>query len=126
MKKSIVALAGAVCAVALLVPVTAQAAGNTVVIKNKSDWELHQFFLSPVDTDKWGPDQLGDHVISTGGTFTLSGIPCDSYDVRLVDEDGDECVVPGVDICDGQAGWIITNDDLLDCEAGGEGDDEDE
>jgi len=125
MKKSIVALAGAVCAVALLVPVTAQA-GNSVVIKNKSDWELHQFFLSPVDTDKWGPDQLGDHVISTGGTFTLNGIPCDSYDVRLVDEDGDECVVPGVDICDGQEGWIITNDDLLDCEAGGEGDDEDE
>jgi hypothetical protein len=26
-----------------------------------------------------------------------------------------------VDVCSGQAGWIITNDDLLDCEgAGGE------
>lgn len=116
MKKSVTALAGAVCAVALLIPVTAQAA-NSVVIKNKSDWEIHQFFLSPVDTDKWGPDQLGEEVIGTGGTFTLQNIPCDSYDVMLVDEDGDECVVPEVDICSGQAGWIISNDDLLDCQA---------
>jgi hypothetical protein len=119
MKKSIAALAGAVCAAALLVPIAAQADNNSVVIKNKSDWEIHQFFLSPVDTDKWGPDQLGDQVISTGGTFTLHSIPCDSYDVKLVDEDGDECVVPGVDICSGQAGWIISNDDLLDCEGTG-------
>ena len=117
MKKSIVALAGAACVAALLIPVAAQAANSSVVIKNKSDWEIHQFFLSPVDTDDWGPDQLGDNVISTGDTFTLKSIPCDTYDVMLVDEDGDECVVPEVDICSGQEGWIINNDDLLDCEA---------
>ena len=116
MKKSIAALAGAVCAVALLIPMTAQAEKNSVTVKNKSDWEIHQFFLSSVDTDAWGPDQLGENVIGTGDTFTLKGIPCDSYDVMLVDEDGDECVVPEVDICSGKEGWIITNDDLLDCQ----------
>ena len=121
MKKSIAALAGAVCAVALLIPMTAQAEKNSVTVKNKSDWEIHQFFLSPVDTDKWGPDQLGEEVISTGDTFTLNGIPCDSYDVMLVDEDGDECVVPEVDICGDNQGWIINNDDLLDCQAEDEG-----
>lgn len=120
MKKSIAALAGAVCAVALLIPVTAQAANSSVVIKNKSDWEIHQFFLSPVDTDKWGPDQLGEDVIGTGDTFTLNGVPCDSYDVKLVDEDDDECVVSEVDICAGQ-GWVINNDDLLECQADTEG-----
>lgn len=120
MKKSLVALA-ATCVVALLIPVAAQAQKSNVTIKNKSDWEIHQFFLSSVDTDKWGPDQLGEQVIGTGDTFTLQGIPCDSYDVMLVDEDGDECVVPEVDVCGDNQGWIITNDDLLECQAEGEG-----
>jgi hypothetical protein len=121
MKKPFAALAGAVCAAALLIPVAAQAQKSNVTIKNKSDWEIHQFFLSSVDTDKWGPDQLGDQVIGTGGTFTLKGVPCDSYDVKLVDEDGDECVVSEVDICGDHQGWIISNDDLLDCEGQGDG-----
>jgi hypothetical protein len=121
MKKSIAVLAGAACAVALLIPVIAQAQKSNVIVKNKSDWEIHQFFLSPVDTDKWGPDQLGEQVIGTGGTFTLSGVPCDSYDVMLVDEDGDECVVSEVDICGDSQGWVISNDDLLDCQAESEG-----
>ena len=107
-----------VCVAALiLAPAAAQAAGNKVVIKNKSDWEIHHLFLSPTENEKWGPDQLGDHVIAPGGTFELHSIPCDAYDVMLVDEDGDECVVPEVDICSGQAGWVISNDDLLECEA---------
>ncbi|HYU34155.1 MAG TPA: hypothetical protein VEW48_18535 [Thermoanaerobaculia bacterium] len=121
MKKSIAAIAGAVCAVALLIPATAHAQKSNVIVKNKSDWEIHQFFLSSVDTDKWGPDQLGNQVIGTGETFTLKGVPCDSYDVKLVDEDGDECVVSGVDICGDQQGWVINNDDLLDCEGDSSG-----
>ena len=124
MKKSIAVLAGAVCAAALLIPATVQAQKSNVIIKNKSDWEIHQFFLSPVDTDKWGPDQLGEQVIGTGGTFTLTGVPCDSYDVKLVDEDEDECVVPEVDICGDNQGWIINNDDLLACQAAGEEEEE--
>lgn len=108
-------------AVLFLAPAAAQAAGNKVVIKNKSDWEIHHLFLSPTENEQWGPDQLGEHVIESGGTFELRNIPCDSYDVMLVDEDGDECVVPEVDICSGQSGWIISNDDLLECEAESDG-----
>lgn len=114
MKKSIVTFAGVVCAVALLLPSAAQAAN--VTIKNKSDWSIQNFFLSPVETEEWGPDQLGDEVIGTGDTFTLTGIPCDSYDVRLVDEDDDECIVSEVDICS-NGGWVISNDDLLSCQS---------
>jgi hypothetical protein len=120
MKKSIAVLAGAVCAAALLLPMAAQAQKSNVVIKNKSDWAIAQLFLSPVDTEEWGPDQLQEQVIGTGETFTLQGVPCDSYDVMLVDEDADECIVPGVDICGDDAGWVISNDDLLACQAGGE------
>ncbi|HJX28672.1 MAG TPA: hypothetical protein VJ885_12215 [Thermoanaerobaculia bacterium] len=113
MKKSLVTFVGGLCIAALLVPVAAQAA-SSVTIKNKSDWSIEQFFLAPVETEEWGPDQLGEEVIGTGDTFTLTGVPCDSYDVRLVDETGDVCIVTEVDIC-ADGGWVISSDDLIDC-----------
>jgi hypothetical protein len=36
--------------------------------------------------------------------------------VKLVDEDGDECVVEAVDVCGEDDEWLITDEDLLDCE----------
>jgi hypothetical protein len=99
---------------AAIVPATAFA--NTVEVSNESDFVITHFHLSPVDEDSWGPDQLGDQVIGSGDSFSLSGVPCDSYDVKLIDEDGDECVVPGVDICGGDQGWVVTSEDLLECE----------
>jgi hypothetical protein len=114
-----VALLGLVAALAL--PADAHAAGKgkkaAVKVINKSDWEIHHFFLSSTDEDEWGPDQLGDEVIGTGESFTLKNIPCDSYDVKLIDEDGDECVVDDVDICGGAESWTITNKILLGCQA---------
>ncbi|MBD8528001.1 hypothetical protein [Pseudomarimonas arenosa] len=95
---------------------TALAASSKVKIINQSDWEIHQLFLSPVDEEDWGPDQLGDQVIGSGASFTLTGIPCDEYDVQLVDEDGDECVVGGVALCGDRENWVITNEDLLTCQ----------
>lgn len=105
---------------ALTLPAPAHAAkGKKAAVKvvNKSDWEIHHFFLSSTDDDEWGPDQLGDQVIGTDESFTLKNIPCDSYDVKLVDEDGDECVVDDVDICGGAESWTITNKILLGCQA---------
>jgi hypothetical protein len=105
-----------VLALVLSALVSAAALAATVEINNKSDWDFHHFYLSPTDSDDWGPDQLGDHVLASGTSFELDGVPCDSYDVKLVDEDGDECVVPEVDICVQDQGWVIGNDDLLECE----------
>jgi hypothetical protein len=121
MRKVSLTLAGVVLATiaALVLPTPALAASDnsTIHIKNKSDWEIHHFFLSPTDQDHWGADQLGKQVIPVGGNFELHKVPCDSYDIKLVDEDGDECVIGGVDICASKEGWVITNDELLDCES---------
>jgi hypothetical protein len=40
-----------------------------------------------------------------GGTFTLKSTPCDSYDVDIVDEDGDECTIEAVDMCGDNSLW---------------------
>jgi hypothetical protein len=119
MKKVAVLLGVALVSLAALtLPADANAAGKKAAVKvvNKSDWEIHHFFLSSTGEDEWGPDQLGDEVIGKDESFTLKSIPCDSYDVKLVDEDGDECVVDDVDICGGAASWTITNKNLLGCQ----------
>ncbi len=115
MKKSAL-FVGALCALAFTIPSVASAANATVTVANQSEWEIHQFFLAPSETDKWGADQLSDEVIGKGESFKLNNIPCDTYDVKLVDEEGDECVVEAVDICGGKGTWTITSKALVECQ----------
>lgn len=96
------------------------AQAETVTVQNGSSFAIFQFFLSPMDADEWGPDQLRDGVIESGGAFELSGIGCDDYDVKLVDEDGDVCIVAAPDICGEDQTWIIEDDGLLACQGFGE------
>jgi hypothetical protein len=90
----------------------------TVTVQNKSSATIRQLYLTPQDSDDWGPDQLGDNVIEAKkGAFKLTDIPCDVYDVRLVDDEGNECVVEEVDICGARETWTITDKDLKACTA---------
>lgn len=114
MKKAALCLA-LVCGILFAADANA-ARKSDVTVHNDSDFAILHFFLSSSADDEWGPDQLGDHVIKNGGSFTLTGIPCDEYDVKLVDEDGDECIVEAVDVCGEDDEWLITDEDLLDCE----------
>jgi hypothetical protein len=100
---------------ALITPALAQKA--TVQVTNQSKWEIHNLFLSATEQNDWGPDHLGEYIITAyGGTFTLKSIPCDSYDVDIVDEDGDECIIEAVDMCGDNSFWTITDTNLLACE----------
>jgi hypothetical protein len=101
--------------VAALAPMAVFADDSLITIINRSDWDIHHLYLSPVDVDEWGPDQLGEHVIESGDKFQLYGIECDVYDIMIVDEDGDECILEAIDLCDEHAKWVITNDELLNC-----------
>jgi hypothetical protein len=88
-----------------------------VTVVNQSLWAIHELYLSSTDDSEWGPDQLGPTtVIGSGERYTIKRIPCDTYDVKLVDEDGDECVVGGVALCGAGATWVITDEDLLACQ----------
>lgn len=108
-------------AVALVAGITAPAAAeksdSKITLLNHSHWAIHELYFAPSDSREWGEDQLGKHTIETGGSFTLTGIPCDKYDVRLVDEDGDECVVEDVAVCADRESWKISDKDLLGCQA---------
>jgi hypothetical protein len=93
---------------------------SDVKIVNQSEWTVSHLFLSPVDEDEWGPDQLGEKVIAKGDSFTLTEVPCDLWDLKIIDEDGDECVLTEVDLCGEEATWNLTNEELLSCQADSE------
>lgn len=93
---------------------------SSIEIVNKSKWDIHHLYLSPSDDNEWGPDQLGKHIIESNDRFTLTEIECDVYDIKLVDEDGDECVIEEESLCNDEAIWKITDEELLSCEGFGD------
>ncbi len=88
----------------------------TIKIINQSKWEIHHLYLSSSDDEDWGPDQLGKDVLEKGQSFTLTDIDCDKYDIRIVDEDDDACVIEKVSLCEDTTEWKITDKVLLKCE----------
>lgn len=88
-----------------------------VQLRNESKWSIQQLFFAPIDSDRWGPDQLDRHSVRMGDTFTLTGLRCDKYDVKIVDEDGDECIVRRVALCADTKVWTLTDNDLLKCQS---------
>lgn len=83
---------------------------------NSSDYDIHHIYLSSTDEFSWGPDQLRNDVLESGAEVEFTGIDCDDYDIKLIDEDGDECVLEDVDLCLEDQAYEITNSDLIACE----------
>jgi hypothetical protein len=110
----------ALTALMLPLPTSAEAQRAEFMINNKSDWDIHHLYLSPSDKSTWGPDQLGERIIHSGESFTLKNIPCGEYDIKVVDDDGDECVIEGVTMCRDHTHWDVTNKELLKCEGWGD------
>lgn len=86
------------------------------MVVNKTSYTFMHLYLSNSRNRYWGPDQLGRKVINPGDSYTLTRIACGLYDVKLVDEDGDECVVEEVPMCRDHTHWEVTNSLLTRCE----------
>jgi hypothetical protein len=123
MKRSFAALVAVVSLMLFAAPAPAVAEkAADVTVENHSEWQLHHFFVSPTKTDKWGQDWLGKDTISKGEKFKLTGIPCGKYDLKLVDEDGDACVIAGQEFCGDSYTWKITDEVIVSCAAAGDED----
>lgn len=82
--------------------------GAEITVINSSGWDIYHLYLSPARYDKWGPDQL-KQVIKKGERFLLRGIPCNKYDVKIVNEDGGSCVIGSVPLCQDANQLELTN-----------------
>ena len=89
---------------------------TSVNIVNNSSREVRNVYLSHVDVDDWGPNQLGDGAtIAPGQSYNLSNVACDQQQVKVIGEDQDGCFVSVVVSCGSSPTWTITNDTARDC-----------
>jgi hypothetical protein len=111
----VVILIGIVAAAPMLSGAHAPAATNITVVNNSSR-EIRHLYLSPVNQDNWGPDQLSGSMIgSGGGSYTLSNISCGQTNIKVITEDQNGCFLYQVVACGQSSTWTITNDATPDC-----------
>ena len=86
----------------------------SIRVENGSSYAIFKLQLSSTQWSDWGPDLLGPHALSPGFFFTIVA-DRGTYDLKLVDQDGDTCIVPSVAV-HGDTTWRITNTWLLACQ----------
>jgi hypothetical protein len=89
---------------------------SSLVISNESSYSFIEINLSPIDHVAWGADLLGTDILIPGEQLETSGIACGTYDIRVIDEDNDMCVLDTVDLCVDNAVWRIDDTELAGCQ----------
>ena len=104
MKKTFLLLA----ALGLLASVSA---GTIEIFNDTGGWDIYYIYISSTYDDSWGSDWLGDSEILYSGNSIAFSVSNAVYDIKLIDEDGDEYIRLGVDVS-GYYEWYVTLDDL--------------
>jgi len=94
---------------------SARTATTSVNIVNNSNKEIRNVYLSHVNVDDWGTNQLGDTTILPSQSFALSNVACDQQQVKVVGEDQDGCFLSTIVNCGDSATWTITDGTARDC-----------
>jgi hypothetical protein len=88
---------------------------TSVNIVNNSNLAIRNVYVSPVDSDNWSSDLLGDGSIAAGQSATVSNIACDGQQVKVIAEDQDGCFLSTVVTCGQSSTWTITSETARDC-----------
>jgi len=94
---------------------TARTLSTSVTIVNNSDREIRNVYSSHVDADDWSSGLLGDQVIASGQSATVSNVTCDGQQGKIIGEDQDGCFLSTVITCGGSGNWTVTNETARDC-----------
>src|SRR3982750_1891905 len=90
-------------------PAEARSNRYALAVTNSSKYDIHRLYLSSSEDRNWGPDQLGDYILKSGQKYTVTDIVPGEYDVKFVDEDGDECVLKNIQIFRNTSWELTTN-----------------
>ncbi|HOA04736.1 MAG TPA: hypothetical protein PLF04_06020 [Candidatus Fermentibacter daniensis] len=88
----------------------AASAGTIKITNNTGGWDIYYAYISPADSDQWGNDWLGSDIMSDGETWEFP-VANGTWDIRLVDEDGDDYILYNVPVS-GTWTWNVTLSDL--------------
>jgi hypothetical protein len=90
MRRAIMAVFLAAGGIALPDP-SAIAADWTV--NNQTTLQMFRLFVSPCGSDLWGPNLLAAGILEPGKSHVVRDLAGTCHEAKLVDEDGDVCVV---------------------------------
>lgn len=94
-------LAAALFAAVFAMPALAEDLRFTLT--NNSEYTIDEFYVSSPDANDWGGDVLGQDTLEGGQmaniTITGGGDQCE-FDLKAVDEAGEEHVVESLDVCE--------------------------
>jgi hypothetical protein len=96
------------------VAASAQDYVRTFTLYNRSSLTIRRLFVSPSSFENWGYDRLGSSVLNPNYKVTVELEP-GRYDIKLVDQDGDSCVINNVDFRHSDY-LVLNNVNLLACE----------
>jgi hypothetical protein len=88
---------------------------SSVNVVNNSSGDIRHIYLSHVNADDWGSDQLNNATLHSGQSATISNFACDAAQIKVIGENQDGCFVSTVIACGTNATWTITNDTAADC-----------
>ncbi len=93
-------------------------AGEVVIANDTGGWDIWYVYISAETDSEWGGDWLGDTEVISSGSTKRFNLPDGTYDMKLVDEDGDEYIRWGVPV-NGTYYWNVTLDDMGEATVGG-------
>lgn len=99
-----------------VIAIAGPAVASDLIVNNKSQYVIHELYVSEAKSKKWGPDQLRSASVGTGSQFTVRGIPDGVYDLKLVDQDDDSCVVHDVTL-NQDTSWTLTDAIIEQCDS---------
>lgn len=76
-------------------------AQTSITITNYSQWNIYHIYLAPENTNTWSNDLLSlnegisvDPFLTTDKSIVHNLTSEGNWQVKIVDEDGDECIIP--------------------------------
>ena len=100
-------------AVALMVSLVAGCGAKApiTVTNDLGSWNIHEVYIGPSTESDWG-NNLITEVLEPGDEFTLM-VKADNYDIKLIDEDGDEYIKYLVAVGADGFSWNVELGDMI-------------
>jgi hypothetical protein len=99
----------------LSLSISAFAQYESIRFQNRSLWNIRNLYVSDIGSSSWGQDVLGRGILSSGSDFLYYRMNPGHYDLKLVDQDGDVCILRNVAVFDDRV-FTFNSRTLLDCE----------
>lgn len=102
----------ALMAILFAVTVIGGCGGGNVPVKITNDlgaWNVEEIYIDPSD-QAWGDNRISE-VMEPGDDVTIS-VPAGTYDMQIVDEDGDTYTLWGVEVGADGYEWAVTLSDI--------------